>query len=150
VSMNVRRVITGHDEAGKSVVVIDDVAQNGASRRRGHDSRVVWVTDGAIPANAGNADAGATEVGRPPPDGGTIFRIMELQPDQDIEMHKTQTIDYVVVIEGELNLVLDDTEVALRPGDCLVQRGTNHAWRNTGSGPCRIAAVLVDAGGYSD
>ena len=62
-------------------------------------------------------------------------------------MHRTATIDYVVMIEGEMNLVLDDTEIPLRPGDCLVQRGTNHAWRNTGDGPCRFAAVLVDAAG---
>lgn len=144
--MTVRRVVTGHDEAGKSVVIIDDIAQNGASRRRGHDSRVVWVTDGDTPPNQGNDDAGARTVGRPPPPGGAIFRVMELQPDQDLEMHKTETIDYVVVIEGELNLVLDESEIALRPGDCLVQRGTNHAWRNTGDGPCRLAAILIDAG----
>ena len=60
-------------------------------------------------------------------------------------MHVTETIDYVVVISGELNLVLDDSEVPLRPGDCLVQRGTSHAWRNTGTGPCRLAAILIDA-----
>ncbi len=144
-SMNVRRVVTGHDEAGKPVVIIDDIARNGASRRRGHDSRVVWVTEPARPPNSGSEDAGALPVGRPPPPGGTIFRVMELQPDQELEMHTTRTIDYVVVIEGELNLVLEDSEVPLRPGDCLVQRGTSHAWRNTGAGPCRLAAVLIDA-----
>lgn len=144
-SMNVRRVVTGNDISGKSVAIIDDIAQNGTSRRRGHDSRVIWVTDGETPPNVGSDDASAREVGRPPPAGGTIFRVMELQPDQDLEMHATQTIDYVVVIEGELNLVLDDTEIRLRPGDCLVQRGTNHAWRNTGTGPCRLAAILIDA-----
>ena len=145
-SMTVRRVITGRDDAGKSVAIIDDTARNGASRRRGHDSRVIWTTEPARPPNAGGEDAGARPVGRPPPPGGTVFRVMELQPDQELEMHATATIDYVVVIEGELNLVLDDSEVPLRPGDCLVQRGTNHAWRNTGPGPCRLAAVLIDAG----
>ena len=74
-------------------------------------------------------------------------RVLELQPDQELEMHRTATIDYVVMIEGTMNLVLDDTEIVLRPGDCLVQRGTNHAWRNTGDGLCRFAAVLVDATG---
>ena len=144
-SMSVRRVITGHDDAGKSVVIIDDTARNGASRRHGHDSRVIWMTEPGQAPNAGREDAGARPIGRPPPRRGTLFRVMELQPDQELEMHATATIDYVVVIEGTLNLVLDDSEVPLRPGDCLVQRGTNHAWRNTGTGPCRLAAVLIDA-----
>ncbi len=144
-SINVRRVVTGHDDAGKSVAIIDDTARNRTSRRPGHESCVVWTTDGESPPNEGGEDAGARRIGRPPLPGGTIFRVMELQPDQDLEMHATETIDYVVVIEGELNLVLDDSEIPLRPGDCLVQRGANHAWRNTGSGPCRLAAILIDA-----
>ena len=145
--MKVRRVVTGHDETGGSVAIVDDFAANATSRRPGHDSRLIWTTDGETPANQGNEDAGAREVGRPPPEGGTVFRVIELQPDQELEMHRTRTIDYVVMIEGEMNLVLDDSEIPLRPGDCLVQRGTNHAWRNTGDRPCRFAAVLVDAPG---
>ncbi len=143
--MKVRRVVTGHDDRGKSVAIIDDIAANATSRRPGHDSRLVWTTDGETPPNRGNEDAGARNIGRPPSGRGTVFRVLELQPDQELEMHRTATIDYVVMIEGSMNLVLDDSEIALRPGDCLVQRGTNHAWRNTGDGPCRFAAVLVDA-----
>ena len=68
-SMNVRRVVTGNDISGKSVAIIDDIAQNGTSRRRGHDSRVIWVTDGETPPNVGSDDASACKVGRPPPAG---------------------------------------------------------------------------------
>ena len=145
--MDVRRVVTTEDADGKSVVMIDDTASNATSRRHGHDSRLIWTTDGTSPPNAGDEDAGARQVGRPPAGGGTIFRVLELQPDQELEMHKTATIDYVVMIEGEMNLVLDDSEIPLRPGDCLVQRGTSHAWRNTGDGPCKFAAILIDASG---
>lgn len=144
-TLNVRRVVTTHDENGKSVVLFDDIAANGASRRKGHDSRVVWVTDGETDPNAGNQDAGARQVSRPPPPGGAIFRVLDIAPDQKLEMHSTDTIDYVVIIEGELYLVLDDSEVLLKAGDCLVQRGTNHGWMNRSDKPCRLAAVLMDA-----
>lgn len=144
-TMEVRRVVTNNDENGKSVVMIDDIATNGTSRRRGHNSRVVWVTDGETAPNLGTEDAGALEIGRPPPPGGSIFRIMEIQPDQEQEMHITDTIDYAVIIEGELYLILDDSEVLLRAGDCLVQRGTSHAWENRSDRPCRLAAILIDA-----
>ena len=80
----------------------------------------------------------------PPAAGVTIFRVLELQSDQELEMHRTATVDYVVMIEGEMNLVIDDTEILFRPGDCHVLRGINHAWRNTGDRPCRFAAVLVE------
>ena len=145
-TLNVRRVVTANDETGKSIVMIDDIATNGVSRRQGHDSRVVWTTDGDTPPNLGTEDAGAREVGRPPPDGGTIFRIMEIQPDQVREMHTTETIDYAVVVDGELYLILDDSEVLLRQGDCLVQRGTSHAWENRSNRACRLAVVLIDSG----
>lgn len=144
--MNVRRVVTTIDENGKSVVLFDDIATNGTSRRRGHDSRVVWVTDGETHPNEGNEDSGAREIGRPPPPGGAIFRIMQVSPDQELEMHVTDTIDYVVIIEGELHAILDDSEVLLKAGDCLVQRGTNHGWMNRSDKPCRLAAILIDAG----
>lgn len=144
-AMEVRRVVTTNDESGKSVVLIDGVTPYRASRRRGHDSRLVWTTAGGEPPNTGNEDAGAREVGRPPPPGGTIFRVLEIQPDQELEMHTTDTIDYVVIIEGELYAVLDDTEVLLKAGDCLVQRGTRHGWNNRSDRACRLAAVLIDA-----
>ena len=60
-------------------------------------------------------------------------------------MHRTRSVDYAIVIEGEIDMLLEDSEVRLRAGDVLVQQGTDHAWVNRGPGVCRIAFVLVDA-----
>jgi mannose-6-phosphate isomerase-like protein (cupin superfamily) len=143
--MEIRRVVTGHDENGKSRVLIDDIASNATSRRAGHDSRLIWVTDAAPAAYDGNEDAGAREVGRPPPENGTLIRILEIQPGVTAEPHFTETIDYVIVMLGEMDMVLDTETVQLRAGDVLVQRGTMHNWVNHGPEPCRFAAILIDA-----
>ena len=145
--MDVRRVVTGHDENGKSCVLIDDVASNATSRRLGHDSRLIWVTDAAPASYDGNEDAGARAIGRPPPDNGTLIRILEIQPGVTAEPHFTETIDYVIVMSGEMDMVLDTETVKLNAGDVLVQRGTKHNWVNHGPKPCRFAAILIDAEG---
>ena len=145
--MDVRRVVTGHDENGKSCVLIDDVASNATSRRLGHDSRLIWVTDAAPASYDGNEDAGARAIGRPPPVNGTLIRILEIQPGVTAEPHFTETIDYVIVMSGEMDMVLDTETVKLNAGDVLVQRGTTHNWVNHGPKPCRFAAILIDAEG---
>lgn len=142
--MDVRRVVTGHTSDGKSHVMIDDIASNATSRRPGHDSRLVWHTDSA-PANFMTTDdKGAASVGRPPPPNGTIFRVLEIQPGVTAEPHATDTIDYVVVMSGEMDMDLDTGSVTLRAGDVLVQQGTKHNWVNRGTEPCRFAVVLID------
>ena len=145
--MEVRRVVTGHDADGKSCVIIDDIASNATSRRPGHDSRLIWVTDAAPASYDGKEDAGARHVGRPPPENGTLMRILEIQPHVTAEAHFTETVDYVIVMSGAMDMVLDTETVQLRAGDVLVQRGTMHNWVNHGPDPCRFAAILIDAEG---
>ena len=120
--MNIRRVVTDHDAAGGSIVAIDERCPNVISRRQGHQSCVAWTG----------------------PDG-TIFRIVHYEPGVAPRKHRTETIDYAVVISGEIEMHLDDAVVKLRAGDTLVQQATLHDWVNSGTVPCVIAFVLVPA-----
>jgi quercetin dioxygenase-like cupin family protein len=143
-SLEIRRVVTGHDENGRTVVLIDEVCRNVISRRPNHQSCVVWST-GSFPAdNSGNADGGAREVATTDPNG-TVFRIIEYRPGVAPRNHRTDSIDYAVVLSGEIDMELDGGEVHLRQGDVLVQRGTIHNWINRGTQPCIMAFVLVAA-----
>jgi quercetin dioxygenase-like cupin family protein len=143
--MEVRRIVTGLNDAGQSTVWIDGPAANAVSRRPGHQSRLIWVTDETPAPVDGEADEGARDIGRPPPPSGTIFRVIEIAPGCTAEMHRTDTIDYVIVMSGEMDMDLETERVHLTAGDVIVQRGTLHNWVNNGSEPCRIAAVLIDA-----
>ena len=165
-----RRVVTGHDASGRAVVLIDGAAPNAKLRRAtGLTSTLLWVTDRSPADNAGSADAAEREIGVAPPPRGSIFRVVDFPPAADFGavdnaamlremgialgqggarhagMHRTKSIDYAVVISGEIDMLLDDSEVHLKAGDVLVQRGTNHAWVNRGRENCRIAFVLIDA-----
>jgi quercetin dioxygenase-like cupin family protein len=120
--MKLRRVVTDHDARGRSVVAIDETCSNMISRRPGHQSCVAWTG----------------------PDG-SVFRIVEYQPGVAPRRHRTETIDYAVVISGEIDMQLDDSTVRLRAGDVLVQQATMHDWINRGTVPCVIAFVLVPA-----
>ena len=145
-ALNVRRVVTANDANGKSVVWIDDQASNTRVMRPKVSSVVVWTTDTVPPDVSGSEDLGARQVGRPPGPGGTIFRVLELEPGNTPDMHVTQTIDYAVVMSGEVDMELDDgASVHLRAGDTLVQRATVHNWLNNGSEPCVMAFILIDA-----
>jgi mannose-6-phosphate isomerase-like protein (cupin superfamily) len=168
----VRRVVTGHDGNGKSKFLSDGLATNikEMASMPGLALTDLWET--AQPAsNAGDADAAARPVRLEPPAGGTILRIVEFPPDAawrnsadaraafesigaghakdahsaDPMMHKTATVDYIIVLKGEIFAIMDGGETLLKPGDVLVQRGTNHSWSVRGSEPCIIAAVLVSA-----
>ncbi|CAN0411301.1 unnamed protein product, partial [Discosporangium mesarthrocarpum] len=126
------------------------------------------VEDDTPGDNAGDTDKADREIGVAPPDGGSVFRIVEFTPDDDSVsnaemkrelgldpdsggpvrhpgMHKTRSVDYGIVISGEIDMVMDEGEVHLKAGDVIVQRGTNHAWANRGTENCRIAFVLIDA-----
>ena len=162
----VRRIVTGHED-GQSIVLFDGPAPNQKLRQAsGLVSTLVWVTD-QTPADAsGNADKSLREIGVPPPERGTIFRVVDFPPEggarsrdaileemgvadqgggRHAAMHRTRSVDYAIVIEGEIDMLLDDSEVHLEAGDVLVQQGTNHAWVNRGSRTCRMAFVLIDA-----
>jgi mannose-6-phosphate isomerase-like protein (cupin superfamily) len=144
-TVKVRRVITSHDERGNAVVKIDEIAKNVISGRPGASSCVVWTTD-AIPAdNSGNDDTSTKKVGTTLA-GGTVFRVVEFSPGVAARNHRTDSIDYAVVISGEIDMELDaGKSVHLRAGDVLVQRGTIHNWVNRGKVPCVIAFSLIDA-----
>ncbi len=145
-TFEIRRVVTTHDAQGKAVVMVDAPSDNHTSRRSGHQSQLIWMTDATPSDLSHDEDMGARDVGRPPPPGGTIFRVLELQPGVAAEMHRTDTVGYVVMLEGAIDMEMDDgLAVNLEAGDVLVQRGTYHSWTNRGTVPCRLAAVLVDA-----
>lgn len=145
--MPVRRVVTGEVD-GRSRVVIDDEAP-----RTWCDE--IWSTSADEPLGT---DPGTTPRPVEVPAGGTGWRMVSLPPDAEMRarlaerstegvdgdgFHRTQTIDYVVVLDGPLELVLDDGSVVLEPGDCVVQRETNHAWRNHNDHPVRLLALMV-------
>jgi len=165
-----RRVVTGHDAAGKAVVLFDGPAPNVNLRAATRlASTLLWVTDESPADNSGGADRAEREIGVAPPPRGSIFRVVDFPPAADAgavdnaamlrEMgidasqggsrhattHRTRSVDYAVVISGEIDMLLDDSEVHLEAGDVLVQRGTRHAWVNRGKGSCRVAFVLIDA-----
>ena len=143
-ALQVRRVVTGHDTSGRAIVKIDEVAQNIASSRPGASACVVWTTENFPVDNTGTEDAGLRKTGTTL-DNGTVFRVLELAPGVSPRNHRTDSIDYAVVMSGEVDMELDDTSVHLKAGDVLVQRGTIHNWVNRGTEPCVIAFVLIAA-----
>ena len=174
VARQTRRVITGHDASGKAIVVADAAAPNVKLRGvTGLTSTLLWVTE-ATPADISSAaDPTQREMGVAPPAGGSVLRIVDFPPEakggdkidnaamkkeMGLEpghagakparhpyMHRTRSIDYALVLEGEIDMLLDDSEVHLEAGDVLIQLGTNHAWVNNSGKPCRVAFVLIDA-----
>jgi quercetin dioxygenase-like cupin family protein len=144
-AMQIRRVVTGHDAEGQAVVLRDGVMSNATSRRPAHEAAVVWSTQGNPVNNDGDEDAALGEFGSTLKDG-TVFRIVYYGPGCAPRRHRTESIDYAVVMSGEIEMELDEGQmVHLRAGDVLVQRGTVHNWINNGSEPCVIAFVLIDA-----
>jgi quercetin dioxygenase-like cupin family protein len=143
-ALQIRRVVTGHDSSGRAVVKIDEVARNLVSSRAGATACVVWTTEGFPVDNTGEEDAGLRKTGTTL-DNGTVFRILELAPGVTPRNHRTDSVDYAVVMSGEVDMELDDTKVHLKAGDVLVQRGTIHNWVNHGTEPCVIAFVLIAA-----
>jgi quercetin dioxygenase-like cupin family protein len=144
----IRRIITGHDANNTAKVILDAPATNAKAPREGVASTLMWCTD-AMPADIAvgeNAeDMGARILGTPPPENGSRFIVMEFGPGIVSEMHRTETIDYIVVLSGEIDMDMDQSTVKLRAGDVMVQRGTNHAWANRSAAPARLAIVLLDA-----
>lgn len=179
--MRVRRIVTGHDDCGASLIVED--APISAIHRFGGEAgpifHEVWRTEQApnvlATAPTPPADAPLTLA---PPKGGTLLRIVEIPPERPEDaaivaaalpnaftqagvpdahrandagaphhtMHRTSTVDYGIVLDGEITLILDREETTVRAGDVIIQRGTSHGWSNRAATVCRIAFVLVDAG----
>jgi quercetin dioxygenase-like cupin family protein len=143
-AVQVRRVVTGHDTKGRAVVTIDEVSENVTSSRPGQTACVVWTTESFPVNNTGDADEGLRKTGTTLKNG-TVFRVVEFAPGVAPRNHRTDSIDYAVVVSGEIDMELDDSVVRLKAGDVLVQRGTIHNWVNRGTKPCVIAFILIDA-----
>ena len=174
-TMTVRRVVTGKDKNGKAIVVSDAPAAHVHQRAQlGVTNCLLWVTNTSPAPLSLQGDAADQEIGIVPPPNGTIFRMIRFEPQKNIPsdpetklqlfkkmglapeglsaenprdpgMHRTRTTDYVTILSGEIDMLLDDSEVHLKVGDVVVQLGTNHAWVNRGDEPCVAIFVLVDA-----
>jgi quercetin dioxygenase-like cupin family protein len=145
----IRRVITGHAaKTNIARVILDGPATNTKTPREGVASTLMWCSD-QMPADiaVGESveDMGARILGTAPPENGSRFIIMEFAAGVVSEMHRTETIDYIAVLSGEIDMDMDDGSVTLRAGDIMVQRGTNHAWANRSDARARLAIVLLDA-----
>jgi mannose-6-phosphate isomerase-like protein (cupin superfamily) len=167
----VRRVVTKIDASGKAVVMLDGQVQL-TSFRSPNPASEIWVTESSPPDFSWTADRGKTKVGLVPPKNGTIFRIVEFVPTtlkietMDINtmmkvvgdhapakglpprhpmMHRTRSVDYAIIMSGEIDMLMDEGEVHLKAGDVVVQQATNHAWVNRSGKPCRVAFILMDS-----
>jgi hypothetical protein len=171
----IRRVVTGHDASGKSIFISDDASPHVYRRRPGSAVVTeLWETTMSPADNRGSEDAIKRGFRLPPPKTGSVFRVIEYPPDSErvaalavelaqpddgsgrgaaadrdnprhLGFHKTSSIDYAIVLSGEIYALMDEGEVLLKAGDVLIQRGTNHAWSNRTDKPCTVAFVLIDA-----
>jgi hypothetical protein len=170
----IRRVVTADSADGRSRIVEDAAAAaiRTVAERPGYRAVNVWRS-AEMPAHIGASDTTAAHRGVLPPKNGTILRICDFPPEpkdpkelkrvmdatfgsiySDADharatarhpgMHRTETVDYAIVLEGEIWAVMDEGETLLRAGDILIQRGTNHAWANRSAGTARVAFVLID------
>ena len=143
-TLNIRRVVTGHDAQGRAKVLIDEQVSNQFSPRPGAEYSVIWSSEGFPVNNDGDQDPTGKSI-KTTVDNGTVFRVVKFDPGVSPRNHRTDSIDYAVVISGEIDMELDVGTVHLKQGDVLVQRGTIHNWVNKGKEPCVIAFTLVSA-----
>jgi naringenin degradation protein FdeH len=168
----IRRVVTAVDASNKAVVLFDSqlTLKPGGS---GNPAANLWITDSSPPGFSSKEDAAAKPIGLSPPDNGTVIRVVEFPPLDPAKeatmdpnfmmkvvgdhaparglpvkhplMHRTRTIDYAVILSGEIDMMLDDSTTHVKAGDVVIQQATNHAWINHGKQPCRIMFVLMDS-----
>jgi quercetin dioxygenase-like cupin family protein len=140
-----RRVVTGHDARGRSVFTSDGPVPAAGAAPSGSLFYELWATDAApAPIDTDPSDPAAGPLSVSPAPNGTKIRINELPPGAGSPMHRTQTVDYGIVLDGEVVLVLEDSETVLRAGDVVVQRGTSHRWENRSAATARVAFILID------
>ncbi|MDF8332175.1 cupin domain-containing protein [Novosphingobium cyanobacteriorum] len=151
----IRRIVTGHDDAGRAVILSDEACPHVHSIKDRTDFgwTELWTT--AVPAdNSGPEDTVPNPPALQPAPGTLTFRVVEFPPDRhhkdptvdDRSMfHRTRSVDFAIVLSGEIWGVVDEGEVLMKPGDTMIQRGTNHDWQNRSDEPARVAFVLIDA-----
>jgi hypothetical protein len=172
-ALSSRRVVTGHDRNGKAVILSDTTPAVTVRPGTGTRSQQMWITDQTPAEEVTAADPTGKIKGTNPPMTGSIFRILEIPPESSYPkrteadadahrkstgvevgplgkgkhpgMHRTRSIDYALILKGEIDILLDDSEVHCREGDVLIQQGTNHAWANRSNAPCTIAFILIGA-----
>jgi naringenin degradation protein FdeH len=171
-TLEVRRVVTKIDESGKAVVMIDERTALHRPRGPAYVGNL-WVSESSPPGFSWSADRAKAKIGLMPPKGGSVFRVVDFPPEkealehmgkgtmQDVVgaagtpakgvpprhplMHRTRSLDYAIIMSGEIDMLLDEGEVHLKAGDVVVQQATNHAWVNRSGKPCRIAFILMDS-----
>lgn len=152
----IRRIVTGHDARGRAVIVSDAPCPHvhAIMDRTDFGWTELWTT--AVPAdNAVDGDPVPMQPALQPETGTLTFRVVEFPPDKNFKQartaddqqmfHRTRSVDFAIVLSGEIWGVVDDGEVLMRPGDTMIQRGTNHDWQNRSDHPARVAFVLIDA-----
>ncbi|MEK9683639.1 MAG: cupin domain-containing protein [Rhodospirillaceae bacterium] len=183
--VGIRRIVTGHDENGKAIIIADGPTPGVKTtpNRPGVIFHNMWTTTSAPARYDEPTEATSVDLPLPPPKNGTTFRLIEFPPESQVEqvdeetakkafqeygadgalqhgddddsnaknrhsfMHRTETVDYAICLSGEMTMLLDDSEVIMKPGDVMIQRGTNHAWANKGTEYCTMAFVLIDGDG---
>jgi quercetin dioxygenase-like cupin family protein len=139
-----KRVVTGWAENGEPIVLFAGAPTTTLDFESTQASEL-WVTRGTPAETHARTDAAAGEWELEPQPGGSAFRLVTYKPGARVDIHATETLDYIVVVSGELTLVLPDEELTLYPGDTLVQQATPHGWANRSADPCVMAAVLLNA-----
>lgn len=145
-SLTIRRVVTGHDKNGNAIVEIDETGTATKNPRPGAEYFELWSTSDGFPIDNDHfSDPVKNKIGTSI-DNGTVFRVVKFDPGVAPRNHRTDSIDYGVVMSGELDMELDNGKVVhLKAGDCVVQRGTIHNWVNRGTQPCLVAFILISA-----
>lgn len=155
-----RLIVTGH-KSGQSTIIRDGLADNVSEHVPGLMISDLWATD-TMPVHLEKETQIENTLLPITPRNGSYFRYVQIPPDTELKkylpnemnedstkphplMHKTETLDYIIIVSGELYLILDECETLLKPGDVVIQRGTNHAWSNRSDKPCIQLAILLDA-----
>jgi quercetin dioxygenase-like cupin family protein len=144
-SSSFRRIVTGHDDQGMSIIRAVDVLTPSLIDSGDAAFQLVWATP-TVPVDLNDGTDGMLPAGKTL-HGGSVIRIVDMLPGKSSPLHRSYSIDYGIILSGRLELVLDDGSVTpLSPGDIVVQRATNHLWRNPSTTQiCRIAFILIEA-----
>jgi quercetin dioxygenase-like cupin family protein len=141
----VRRVVTGHRGDGKAIIKLDRIFEPQPVPSGDAAFAKLWVTQTSPADNTAERDGAELPSGLTCMDG-TVLRVVDFQPGKVSPMHKTNSVDYGIVLWGEMEMRLDGGEATrLKAGDIVIQRGTNHAWANVGTAPARMVFALIDA-----